>query len=44
MFDGLSVPKRKFVADACYELLKSGSPLGSEPARAERSSEAARPP
>ena len=26
MFAGLSVPQRKFVADACYGLLKSGSP------------------
>ena len=34
MFEGLSVPKRKFVADACYGLLKSGSPLVSEQARA----------
>jgi|GEM_PF-1168450 len=34
MFEGLSVPKRKFVADAVYGLLKSGSPLVSEQARA----------
>lgn len=34
MFAGLSVPQRKFVADACYGLLKSGSPLVSEQARA----------
>ncbi len=34
MFRGLSVPERKFVADACYGLLKSGSPLLSEQARA----------
>jgi hypothetical protein len=34
MFRGLSVPKRKFVADAAYGLLKSGSPLVSEQARA----------
>ena len=34
MFEGLSIPQRKFVADACYGLLKSGSPLVSEQARA----------
>lgn len=34
MFEGLSVPQRKFVADAVYGLLKSGSPLVSEQARA----------
>ena len=34
MFEGLSVPQRKFVADAIYGLLKSGSPLVSEQARA----------
>lgn len=34
MFPGLSIPERKFVADACYGLLKSGSPLVSEQARA----------
>lgn len=34
MFEGLSVPARKFVADAAYGLLKSGSPLVSEQARA----------
>ena len=34
MFKGLSVPERKFVADAVYGLLKSGSPLVSEQARA----------
>ena len=34
MFEGLSVPERKFVADAVYGLLKSGSPLVSEQARA----------
>ena len=34
MFGGLSVPQRKFVADAVYGLLKSGSPLVSEQARA----------
>ena len=34
MFEGLSVPERKFVADAAYGLLKSGSPLVSEQARA----------
>ena len=34
MFEGLSIPRRKFVADACYGLLKSGSPLVSEQARA----------
>ena len=34
MFEGLSVPQRKFVADAVYGLLKSGSPLISEQARA----------
>ncbi len=34
MFEGLSVPKRKFVADVAYGLLKSGSPLVSEQARA----------
>ena len=34
MFDGLAVPGRKFVADAVYGLLKSGSPLVSEQARA----------
>ena len=33
MFEGLSVPQRKFVADATYGLLKSGSPLVSEQAR-----------
>ena len=30
IFKGLSIPQRKFVADACYGLLKSGSPLVSE--------------
>ena len=34
MFEGLSVPQRKFVADAVYGLLKSGSPLVSCQARA----------
>ena len=34
VFEGLSVPERKFVADCCYGLLKSGSPLLSEQARA----------
>ncbi|MBO4541265.1 MAG: transposase [Bacilli bacterium] len=34
MFEGLSMPVRKFVADATYGLLKSGSPLVSEQARA----------
>ena len=34
MFEGLSVPERKFVADCSYGLLKSGSPLVSEQARA----------
>ena len=34
MFEGLSVPRRKFVADATYGLLKSGSPLVSGQARA----------
>ena len=34
MFEGLSIPQRKFVADAVYGLLKSGSPLVSEQARA----------
>ena len=34
MFGGLTIPQRKFVADACYGLLKSGSPLVSEQARA----------
>ena len=34
MFDGLSAPGRKFVADAVYGLLKSGLPLVSEQARA----------
>ena len=34
MFNGLSVPGRKFAADCIYALLKSGSPLASEQARA----------
>ena len=34
MFEGLSVPQRKFVADAVYGLLKSGSSLVSCQARA----------
>ena len=33
MFEGLSVPQRKIVADAVYGLLKSGSSLVSEQAR-----------